>query len=61
MNFILWWYYEGRPKARIKNFIKGLRFRIEGGKMQRKIRRELLSNPMPRYRMPEEYRNLKAL
>ena len=45
MNYLLWWYFEGRPKARIKNFWEGLHYRMEGSKQKKKFQRQLPPRP----------------
>lgn len=54
MEYIVWWYYEGRPKARLKRFVEGLSARIQGGKDRRKFMRELRKLEPPKYQMSPE-------
>lgn len=55
MKYLLWYWFEGRPSARLKLFVKRLSYRLEGERQQRKMRRELykLELERPKYEIPK--------
>lgn len=55
MKFLFWWYYEGRPSAKIKNMVRALRNRMLGQAAKRKSLNEFhkLNGERPIYKLPK--------